>query len=121
MGMAGLGGRRASAEPPPETTTLRLDRFPSICLAPTFVAEDLLRTEGFTDVQYVSGITGWGDCASGKLHFGMEYSPPVIVAVDVGKPMLLLGGIHVGCLELFGTGRIRSILISRASASLSAT
>jgi NitT/TauT family transport system substrate-binding protein len=109
MGMAGLGGRRASAELPPETTTLRLDRSPSICLAPAFVAEELLRTEGFTDVQYVSGITGWGDYASGKLHFGMEYSPPVIVAVDAGKPMLMLGGIHAGCLELFSTERVRSI------------
>jgi NitT/TauT family transport system substrate-binding protein len=107
---AGLFGVPASswAEPPPETTTLRLDRFPSICLAPQFVAEALLRTEGFTDVQYVSG-TGLGDYASGKLHFGMEYSPPVIVAIDAGEPMLMLGGVHVGCLELFGTERVRSI------------
>ena len=27
--------------------------FPGICLAPQYVAEDLLRAEGFTDVEYV--------------------------------------------------------------------
>jgi NitT/TauT family transport system substrate-binding protein len=107
-GLVGLPPERVAAEPPPETTTLRLDRFPSICLAPQFVADGLLRTEGFTDVQYVSG-TGLGDYASGKLHFGMEYSPPVIVAVDAGEPLLMLGGIHVGCLELFGTACVQSI------------
>ena len=55
-GTAGLLGwppGSASGEPPPETTRLRLFQFPGICLAPQYVAEDLLRAEGFTDVQYV--------------------------------------------------------------------
>ena len=45
--------RSAEAEPPPETTTLRIGHSPSLCAAPQFVAEDLLRGEGFTSVTYV--------------------------------------------------------------------
>ena len=41
----------AAAEPPPETTRIRLIRETSICLAPLYIAEDLLKAEGFTDVQ----------------------------------------------------------------------
>jgi NitT/TauT family transport system substrate-binding protein len=51
-GVTGLAGWRppiASAEPPPETTRLRLVRIPSICQAPQYVADDLFRSEGFTD------------------------------------------------------------------------
>jgi NitT/TauT family transport system substrate-binding protein len=109
---AGLVGRppeSAAAEPPPETTTRRLERFPSICLAPQFVAEELLRTEGLPTRPIRLRNHEVGRLRPGKLDFGMEYSPPVIVAVDAGKPMLVLGGIHVGCLELFGTKRVRSI------------
>ena len=52
-GTAGLLGLRpapAAAEPPPETTKLRLGQGASICQAPLYVAEELLRSEGFTDV-----------------------------------------------------------------------
>jgi hypothetical protein len=43
----------AGAEPPPEVTRLRLLFDPAICLAPEYAAEELLRAEGFRDVQYV--------------------------------------------------------------------
>ena len=36
-----------------ETTSVRFMRTPSICHAPEFVVEDLLRAEGFTDIRYV--------------------------------------------------------------------
>ncbi|MGH7311865.1 MAG: hypothetical protein ACREJV_01740 [Candidatus Rokuibacteriota bacterium] len=49
-----LGAPLRAAEPPPETTRLRFIVIPdSICFAPQYVAEELLRAEGFTDVQYV--------------------------------------------------------------------
>src|SRR5215510_1397118 len=55
-GFAGLRPNEAIAEDPPETKTIRLYRPPptgsGICVAPQWVAEDLLRGEGFTDVQY---------------------------------------------------------------------
>src|SRR5436853_5380228 len=52
MGSAGLVGLRpdrALAEPPPETTRIRLVRSPAICISPLYLAEELLRLEGFGD------------------------------------------------------------------------
>ena len=60
-GAAGvLGGGRTSLadEGPLETTSLRLYRDPSICVAPNQIAVDLLRAEGFTDIRYMSRHTG---------------------------------------------------------------
>src|SRR5215467_250226 len=49
-----LGGSKARAEETPlETTRIRLYDWTSVCVAPQFVAEELLKSEGFTDVQYV--------------------------------------------------------------------
>ena len=60
LSLAGVAGLLPSpavaAEEPPEMTSVRLMRTPSICHAPQFVAEDLLQAEGFTDVQYIEGI-----------------------------------------------------------------
>ena len=52
-GLLGLHLRPAAAEPPPETTRIRLLQFTSSCQAPLNLSEELLRTEGFTDVQWV--------------------------------------------------------------------
>jgi hypothetical protein len=51
--LLGLQSNSLAAEPPPETTKLRLIRGPSICQAPQTASEELLRSEGFTDVQEV--------------------------------------------------------------------
>jgi NitT/TauT family transport system substrate-binding protein len=51
-GVLGLSVSRVAAEPPPETTTITLNQIPGICVAPQYVAEELLRSEGFTDVRY---------------------------------------------------------------------
>ena len=56
-GLLGLHPRAVSAEPPPETTRLRLVQIPGICIAPEYVAEELLQGEGFTEVQYVEERT----------------------------------------------------------------
>src|SRR5207249_10566393 len=53
MGLLGLDARPATAEPPPETTRIRLSKVPSVCVAPQYVAEEFLTAEGFTDVRYV--------------------------------------------------------------------
>ena len=54
LGIAGFGGGRRSlaAEPPPEITTVTLEKIASTCPAPEYVAETLLRAEGFTDIRY---------------------------------------------------------------------
>ena len=48
-----LGGRPGvvRAAPPIETTRIRLARIPGICQSPLYIAEELLRAEGFSDVQ----------------------------------------------------------------------
>src|SRR5215510_472838 len=53
-GFLGLHATRATAEPPPETTRLRLVQNAALCLAPQVAAVELLRLEGFTDVQDVT-------------------------------------------------------------------
>jgi NitT/TauT family transport system substrate-binding protein len=53
-GAAGLIGAPALAQQaPPETTTIRLAKYSSICVAPYSAADELLRSEGFTDIRYV--------------------------------------------------------------------
>src|SRR5262245_4533712 len=114
-GAAGLVGVRpetSSAEPPPETTRIRLVLDPSICLAPLLVAEELLRGEGFTEVRYVPIEGGLGDSqmvGAGKADLGMDAAPAVLMGLDRGDPIVILAGIHVGCYELFAIERIRSV------------
>jgi NitT/TauT family transport system substrate-binding protein len=111
-GLLGLGPRQANAEPPPETTILRLDQRPSICVAPQYMAEELLRSEGFTEVRY-SKIQRPQEIeaalASGEVDLAMHFAAPNIIRIDAGDPIVLLAGGHVGCFELFGTDRVRTI------------
>jgi NitT/TauT family transport system substrate-binding protein len=109
---AGLRPGSAGAEPPPETRRIRLIRIPSICRAPQYVADELLRGQGFTDIEYVrlaGGAASVAALAKGEADISMNYSGPVIVRMDAGDPLVVLGGIHTGCFELFGTDRVRSI------------
>ena len=95
-----------------ETTTIRIGRILGICIAPQYVAEDLLRAEGFTDIRYVNTVPGAPSAhalARGELDFTTNFSPPLIVAVDAGEPITMVGGVHVGCFELFARDGIRSI------------
>jgi NitT/TauT family transport system substrate-binding protein len=105
VGAAGLvrPPRAFAAEGALETTSVRLPKILGVCVSPQYVAEDLLRAEGFTDVRYVemeaAGIAG--AIGRGKLDFGLQYSPLVIPAIDAGEALTVLAGIHVGCFELF--------------------
>jgi NitT/TauT family transport system substrate-binding protein len=108
----GLRSEIIAAEPPPETTKLRAIQGPSGCQAPLHLAGELLRAEGFTDVQYVK-IADTGKLpkvlAYGEADIGVTFVGPFILQVDAGDPAFLLAGVHVGCFELFGTDRVRSI------------
>src|SRR5438128_12453200 len=50
--LAGLGPELAGAEPPPETTRLRISRVPSTCQSPERLAEGPLRAEGCSPPAY---------------------------------------------------------------------
>jgi NitT/TauT family transport system substrate-binding protein len=113
-GAAGvLGGRSALAEEaPPEVTTIRLRHDPSICAAPLFVAEELLRAEGFTDVQYVvtrSGPPVVQAIADGDIHFGTEFAGLLPLRLEAGALITVVAGLHAGCFELFAHEPIRTI------------
>jgi NitT/TauT family transport system substrate-binding protein len=111
-GLLGLSPRRVAAEPPPETTRLRLGRLPGICGAPLVVAEEFLPAEGFTEVQYVtipSTEEAAKALAAGRLDFTIYTAGLAAVRLDAGDPFLLLVGLHVGCFELFGTDRVHTI------------
>jgi NitT/TauT family transport system substrate-binding protein len=102
----------AVGEPPPETTRLTLSQSGSTCQAPRWVAEELLRGEGFTDLQYLpfeAVGTGNQALASGALDIGADFAPMLITHLDAGDPITILGGMHVGCFELFGTDQVRGI------------
>jgi NitT/TauT family transport system substrate-binding protein len=110
--MLGLSTKAADAEPPPETTKLRLPRFAfdHACLAPQWVADELLRAEGFTDIQYVTTDHGLPALAAGKVDFAGADIMSLLLMLDGGAPLVAIGGIHAGCFELFGTSRVRSLL-----------
>jgi NitT/TauT family transport system substrate-binding protein len=109
-GLLGLHPRPAAAEPPPETTTLRLAQTVSICQAPQYVVEALFEAEGFTDVQFV-GEAARADrtLVSGDAQMGMLFLGPFLLHLDEGAPVVILSGGHVGCLELFAHEPIRSV------------
>jgi thiazole synthase len=52
--LLGTGGRVLAADGPLETTTVRLVHAPPICLAPQYLAAELLKAEGFTVLCYTS-------------------------------------------------------------------
>src|SRR4030081_2715828 len=62
---------------PPETTTIRLAKNPTICIAPQYVASVLLSAEGFTNVVYVQSDTGGEQAmavAFRRLDFTLNFS-----------------------------------------------
>lgn len=101
----------AKGERAPETTSVRIIYTDAVCSAPQFVAGDLLAAEGFTDVQYVNvRFTEIATrIAAGDRDFGMLTILPTVMRLDAGDPLLIMAGIHVGCYELIGTDRVRSI------------
>jgi NitT/TauT family transport system substrate-binding protein len=115
--LAALGGSLlhpasiSAAESPPETTSVTLAKTPALCAAPQFIAEELLRAEGFTEIRFVETIAPDVPSAvgAGTVDFSMAYASQFVAAIDGGEPVTLLGGIMVGCFELFGGDNVRSI------------
>jgi NitT/TauT family transport system substrate-binding protein len=95
-------------EVPLETTRIRLYEWTGVCIAPQF-----LKGEGFTDVQYVraepTGHLPNPLLASRATDIHSQFSAPSILRIEAGDPVVFLGGMHVGCFELFGTEQIRAV------------
>src|SRR5262245_46864998 len=106
---------RAGAEPPPETTKITLFEGPVTCIAPHYVAQELLYDEGFTEVRYVkfpSETERWPpeNVLSGEVDMSLSFVPRDIAYIDAGAPVVILAGSHVGCVELFAANRVKSTL-----------
>ena len=102
------------AEPPSETARVRLAQHADVCAAtPLIVANDFLLAEGFSDLEYVkvsSGPDGFAAVAAGAADITIAAVYALIPRIEAGDPILILGGIHTGCFELFGSDRVRSVL-----------
>ena len=101
----------ARAEPPPETTTVRIIDVGAGCLAPQMVADDLLKADGFTAVEYlkVKGSVAGKTLSDGVADFVTIDAPSFVLDADAGMALVVLGGVHTGCFELFGTDRVHSV------------
>jgi NitT/TauT family transport system substrate-binding protein len=102
-----------AAEPPPETKRIRLARFPFdlACLAPMWIAEELLRAEGFEQVEYLmpAGNGQYPPVAAGELDLGITDIFSFLPQLDAGKATVALAGIHAGCYELRAVGGLRAV------------
>ena len=100
------------AEPPPETTTVRIVDVGAGCQAPQMVADDLLKADGFTAVEYVkikAGSIGNKTISEGGADFYRNDALNCVLAANGGMALVVLAGVHTGCFELFGTDRVRSV------------
>jgi NitT/TauT family transport system substrate-binding protein len=113
-GAAGvLGGRNVLAgDGSLETTAIRLVRTSGICVAPIYIAEDLLRAEGFTEISYVAvpgGVASAQVTTRGDADFLLTFAAPLLIPMDAGEPLTVIAGAHVGCFELFATDTVHRI------------
>ena len=81
-----------------------------ICVAPQWVAQELLRLAGFTDIRYVEVTdadirraegantqAGAEMSARGEADFTIINTAQVAPTLDAGVPITVIGGVHVGC------------------------
>ena len=112
--LLGTATETAAAEQPLETTTLKMiydPEIPAICYAAQYMAEELLRAEGFKNVDYVKLVEAseTKTLATGQADISADFAANLIVALERGSPITVLSGLHVGCTELVGTGRVKSV------------
>jgi NitT/TauT family transport system substrate-binding protein len=110
--LLGFPSETHANEPPPETKRIRIPQTASTCRTPEWMAEELLRSEGFSDIQYVpiqGTLALQRSLASGEADIGAHFAAPVILRLEAGDPIVIVGGEHVGCFELLGSERIRTI------------
>jgi NitT/TauT family transport system substrate-binding protein len=100
-----------AAEGALETATVRIAKIPAICLAPQYVGEELLRAEGFTDIRYVEPRSPFPVDAIGRGEADLSTAEAanLVQGIVGGAPAVVLGGVHVGCYELFAQPNIRRV------------
>jgi NitT/TauT family transport system substrate-binding protein len=86
-GIAAVGGagllrakRAEAADGPLETTTVRIQK-PALCVSSLYIAEELLRAEGFTSIRYVDAPL---DMHLAPIHGEADFSPALWQSVRQG-------------------------------------
>lgn len=113
------GGAAQIAEPgPPETTTVRIVK-PAPCDPGVWLAKDLLLQEGFTHVEFVeTPFTSRKWITERLAEFALGHTEFVTGTIDSGAPIVVLSGLHLGCLELWvgpGIANVRDLRGRRIS------
>src|SRR5438132_12674018 len=102
-----LAGATALVRGPPalaaegslETTTVRLAKNEGICIAPQYIADELLRAEGFTDIRHVF-LPQSADRAKaiprGEVDPTAGFAAPLVAAGASLAPVSGFAAIHVG-------------------------
>ena len=97
---------------PLETTSIRLFSLPPFnCFAGMYMAEQFLRQEGFTDVQYpqYSPKDFFPKFKTGEVDFGVGYAAVLSPLIANDDPFVMLGGVHLGCWQVVATGDIKTM------------
>jgi NitT/TauT family transport system substrate-binding protein len=107
----GLKPESTNAEPSLETTRIRIQDAATTCFAPIYIAEGLLKAEGFTNVQYIKTPLNETTkaLAEGKIDIAQNDTAGHLMELDAGAPVVVLGGIHTGCWELFANDSVRTL------------
>ena len=117
VGALSLYPEIGAAEPPPETTSIRIvydETFPILCYGPQYIATEMLKLEGFTDISYVTYEEEDENLdspvlASGRADITGAWIADVISTADRGGEIVALSGMHIGCTEIFAHEGINSI------------
>jgi NitT/TauT family transport system substrate-binding protein len=103
--------RAEAAEGPLETTSVRFQKPGSDCVSSRYIAEELLRAEGFTEIRYADPPEpgAIGPVIHGDVDFSPVYASQCVRAIDAGEPLMLLAGLMVGCFDLFAREGIANV------------
>jgi NitT/TauT family transport system substrate-binding protein len=114
-GFLGLRSGIAAADPPPETTSINIvfdPDIPILCYGPQYVATEMLRLEGFTDISYTpfvgSGLNDAKVVGIGNADISAAWVGDLITVANSGYPVVGLSGMHIGCTEVFAHEGIQS-------------
>jgi NitT/TauT family transport system substrate-binding protein len=113
---AGIGMMGISPSPAAEleTQAVRLGRWNdgAYCWASLYLAGELLRADGFTDVRYIQGdqtVDNSQWLADDVIDFDMNMPTMHILSLDRGAPIKVLTGVHFGCFNLIAREDIHSV------------
>jgi len=118
LSMTALAGAAGLLSPPAlgteerlETTTVRFQKSPLCKPSIFYIAEEMLRAEGFTEIRYIDAPEAGSirPVFHGEADFSPAYANQGVRAIDAGEPLIFLTGLMVGCFELFAREGIGSV------------